>query len=904
MDWNSPALTPYRLRTVRIGVHVTLVTVAVLFVFRLLPGREVRQEGPYTALLVVALAGAILVAALPWPRLFERGLGIWAFYAWSCFDIVLITMAIALTGREESHLYLLYALTTVFFSASYPPKGQAVLTAASIGSYVAMIWLMGGSLSLAALFMRISVVALIMYITLFLSRELMAQMLAARAASSEARRRSELLNVVAKAGASATLEASESLNAIVDAVRALGFDTACINLFSADGSTFTPAYGRGLPPGFGLGLEYPTNQGMTALVREHGRTIVVDDYSSLAGALPPLKAASIAAAVASPIRCQGKLAGLLVGGTIERRQITPEEVEAFELLAVQTGYALENATLARDLQQREAWFRSLVQNASDVVCVADSLGRLSYITPSISRLLGYDVAQTAGADIFNVVHEEDRAAVQHLFRTLGGGAGASEQAELRLRHRDGSWRWVEAVFTNLQEEPSVGGMVVNFRDITERKAFEKQLRYQAFHDQLTGLPNRAQFMQRLGQAPAGQIAVLLLDLDSFKTVNDSLGHEMGDQLLIAVAERLRSCLRPDEMLARLGGDEFTILVENADPGGRATELAEHIQLALGTGIHLGSRVTVQTTSIGIALGRQSVRGGADLLRRADLAMYAAKERGKAGSMVFDALMSERARERLRLEGQLREAVREGQLFLEYQPLVSLTDGSIEGVEALVRWRHPYRGVVLPAEFVPLAEETGLILPIGRWVLGEACQQLRTWQDSPGASRSLYVSVNVSPRQFAQPGFCQQVRGSLAEFGCRPEGLQIEITESVLIENREQAMAALHELRETGVRVAIDDFGTGYSSLSYLREFPVDVLKVDRSFVESIESQGEARALVHAIIALARTLKLTTVAEGIERAEQIEALRALQCETGQGYFFSHPVSAEDATVLLGGRRQAA
>ena len=471
----------------------------------------------------------------------------------------------------------------------------------------------------------------------------------------------------------------------------------------------------------------------------------------------------------------------------------------------------------------------------------------------------------------------------------------------------------EAICFHLQEELQGKGenapkiFRVMFNEITKNavnKAFEKQLRYQAFHDQLTGLPNRAQFMQRLGQAPAGQIAVLLLDLDSFKTVNDSLGHEMGDQLLIAVAERLRSCLRPDEMLARLGGDEFTILVENADPGGRATELAEHIQLALGTGIHLGSRVTVQTTSIGIALGRQSVRGGADLLRRADLAMYAAKERGKAGSMVFDALMSERARERLRLEGQLREAVREGQLFLEYQPLVSLTDGSIEGVEALVRWRHPYRGVVLPAEFVPLAEETGLILPIGRWVLGEACQQLRTWQDSPGASRSLYVSVNVSPRQFAQPGFCQQVRGSLAEFGCRPEGLQIEITESVLIENREQAMAALHELRETGVRVAIDDFGTGYSSLSYLREFPVDVLKVDRSFVESIESQGEARALVHAIIALARTLKLTTVAEGIERAEQIEALRALQCETGQGYFFSHPVSAEDATVLLGGRRQAA
>ncbi|MGE5597362.1 MAG: putative bifunctional diguanylate cyclase/phosphodiesterase, partial [Hyphomicrobiales bacterium] len=865
MDWNSSVLSPYRLRTVRVGVQLTLVTLLVLLLYRFMPGRGPVNERAFDALLGSAGIGTLVVWRVPWSRLFETRAGIWGLYSWSVTDIVLITLAIAATGGVDSNLYLLYVLVAVFFAASYPPKGQAALFAFMVVSYVGMLAVRGDEIGFGTLWVRLSVVALSTYVTLFLSRELLTQMLAHHHASAEAQKRSELLAVVAEAaGQMHSLDRDRVLTAVVNAVAAMGLEGACINVIEEGGKVFRPMFARGLPAEFGPHRTYPVTSGMTALVLREKRTVIVHDYSSQEIAVPDLRAMGLKVTIATPVWRQGELAGLLVGASLDERELSVQEVEAFELLAAQAGHALETAALAQGLQEREARFRSLVQNASDVVCVASAEGRLEFVSPAVTRHMGYPVEEALGASIFEAIHEEDveelRAAFDELVRT----PGRTLQAEVRLRHADGSWRWVEGTFTNLLDLPSVAGVVINFRDTTERKAFEKQLGHQAYHDSLTGLPNRAKILRLIGEAlnepgPGAPVpAVSLLDLDGFKTVNDSLGHELGDQLIMAVADRLRSGLRPGDTLARLGGDEFIVLMQNVADAADAMLRARELSASLEGGIELGTQIVTQTASIGIAIGGEDARGANDLLRRADLAMYAAKERGKACCVLFDAEMARRAQERLRLEADLRRAVEWQELSLLYQPIVSLRDRRVTGVEALVRWNHPRRGILHPSEFIAVAEETGLVVQIGRWVLWESCRQARLWEEQDG---HVSMGVNVSARQFDQPDFVDEVAEALEATGLEPGRLHLEITESVLIGDAAGAMDTLQRLRQLGVRLAIDDFGTGYSSLSYLRRYPLDILKVDKSFIEAIDTEDESLALAHTIICLAHTLNMTTVAEG-------------------------------------------
>ena len=430
----------------------------------------------------------------------------------------------------------------------------------------------------------------------------------------------------------------------------------------------------------------------------------------------------------------------------------------------------------------------------------------------------------------------------------------------------------------------------------ERQRMEARLVHDALHDTLTLLPNRSLFSDRLNWAlnrvkryPDFKFAVLFLDLDRFKVINDSLGHETGDQLLVALAERIKSCLRPSDTLARLGGDEFAILLENINDINDATLVAERIQQTLRSPFYLGLNEVYSSVSIGIALSATGLDSPEDLLRNADIAMYSAKAMGRTRYETFDAAMHIQAVTRLQLETDLRRSIDRGELRLFYQPIISLTTNQTVGFEALVRWQHPTRGLVSPEDFILLAEETGLIIPLGWWVLQEACYQLREWQTC-FANPELTISVNLSNKQFSQLSLAESVVQILQATGLEPTSLRLEITESALLENAQAALDTFEELKDLGIQLHLDDFGTGYSSLSYLHRLPIDALKIDRSFVNRITKNGENAEIVGAIVVLARSLGMKTIAEGIETEVQLNQLRSLECTFGQGYWFSTPLEA--------------
>ncbi|QIN79146.1 PAS domain S-box protein [Rubrobacter marinus] len=554
------------------------------------------------------------------------------------------------------------------------------------------------------------------------------------------------------------------------------------------------------------------------------------------------------------------------------------------------------------LKESEQRFRSLVQNASDLITVLTADGVVLYESPAIEGMLGYAPEELIGSTTFDLIHPDDAPRVLRAFAKLSEDSGANPYIEYRFRHADGSWRHLESSGANLLDEPSVRGIVVNSRDVTERKALEERLTHQALHDGLTALPNRALFMDRLGHAldrGEAHAAVLFVDLDDFKVVNDSLGHEVGDRMLVAVGERLGTCLRPEDTLARLGGDEFAVLLEDVRGSDEATGAAGRIAEALRDPFTLGEHEVFVSASIGIALGGGDPRPGLpdDLLRQADMAMYEAKKKGKANHEVFEPRMDAPALGRLRMGTDLRRAVERGEFRVHYQPEVSLETGEVVGFEALVRWEHPEHGLVAPARFIPVAEETGLIVPMGRWVLEEACRQARAWQDLRPDGPPRVMSVNLSARQFEHPDLARDVARALRESGLEPGRLVLEITESVVMNDARSTVGTLGELKALGVRLAIDDFGTGYSSLSYLRRFPVDYLKVDRSFVDGIgEDPGDA-VLVSGIVDLAHALGLNVVAEGVETQEQLALLRGMGCDLAQGYHFARPLPSEEASTLL-------
>ncbi|MEV4515680.1 bifunctional diguanylate cyclase/phosphodiesterase [Dactylosporangium sp. NPDC049525] len=578
---------------------------------------------------------------------------------------------------------------------------------------------------------------------------------------------------------------------------------------------------------------------------------------------------------------------------------------------------LENRGLTRDLENRveartaelrasEQRFQALVQHSSDVVTVVSLDGIVTYQSESIARVFGYEREQVTGQRLTEFLPDEARDRLEEAFGAVADTPYASRVVEIPMRHADGHHRLAEITVTNLLSDLNVQGLVLNSRDISERKELEDQLVHEAFHDGLTKLANRALFKDRvelaLRRRGDADIAVLFLDLDGFKEVNDSLGHAAGDQLLVQVADRLVAAVRPGDTVARFGGDEFAVLIDltagTADGAADdADDLATRIIDALDRQFDIDNTEIHVQGSIGIALTGPDASDADQLMRNADLAMYRAKAAGEGTFARYDPAMHSGLVDRLQLAADLRRALETtGELVLYYQPTIELRSGTITGFEALVRWQHPVRGMISPADFIPLAESTGLIRPLGQWVLAEACRQGVEWA-AHDPERVLTMAVNVSGRQFDQPDLPAIVAGVLADTGLPAERLCLEMTESVLMTDTEENLAVLLSLKEIGVKLAIDDFGTGYSSLAYLRRFPVDTLKIDRSFVERIGGATPDAALARTIVQLGQSLGMATVAEGIEQYAQFLALRRMGCDLAQGYYFSRPLPAEEAGALL-------
>ena len=585
----------------------------------------------------------------------------------------------------------------------------------------------------------------------------------------------------------------------------------------------------------------------------------------------------------------------------ERRIPRPLQ-SSLAALATEVSLALESAALTEEVHRRtsEARFSSLVQHASDLITVLDASGLVVYQSPSIERVLGYTPDELVGTRFERLLQAGEEGRLPHVLADPVTHAAGTEALACSLRHKDGEVRQFEVLYTDLLDDENVHGVVLNSRDVSERKVFEEQLAHQAFHDPVTNLANRALFVERVRHAVPrarredSRLAVIFIDLDDFKTINDSLGHAAGDAVLLEVAKRLDGSIRPSDTAARFGGDEFAVLLEDVGSAQDAADTGERILEAVGAPLRLEGKELFVRCSLGISIADGDAAAGADeLIRNADAAMYIAKRDGKGGYRLFEPAMHEGVLERLELRADLQRAMTAGQLELYYQPLVHLSSGGASGVEALLRWHHPERGMLGPDTFIPLAEEMGLIVPIGRWVLREACRQARQMQTLLPADPPLSMSVNLSVKQLQNSDIAADVRDALAESGLAARSLTLEITESVLMTDTDLAVQRLEELKQLGVRLAMDDFGTGYSSLSYLSKFPVDILKMDRSFLRDGASPT-ASALASAVIALGETLQLEVVAEGIEFPEQWLGLRELGCGSGQGFLFAEPMDA-DATL---------
>ena len=552
------------------------------------------------------------------------------------------------------------------------------------------------------------------------------------------------------------------------------------------------------------------------------------------------------------------------------------------------------------LQEGEARFRALVQNSFDIITIHDSNGLTMYESPAASRVLGYLPGSLIGKTPFETVHPKDVARARDAFTAVLRGESSPLPTVMRFRHADGSWIHLEVLGNNLLDHPGIRGIVLTSRDVTERKRAEERVQYLANYDVLTSLPNRFLMQDRLTQAVAQahrnrlRVGLMHIDLDRFKVVNETLGHYVGDALLKQAAERIRKLTREGDTVARTGGDEFTIVFPNVTSLPALSISAERLLEDLARAFPGEVQDLFVSASLGISLYPDDAGTVDELIKHADAAMYSAKHLGRNNYQFFTADLNREVQDRMLIEGGLRTAIQRDELSLVFQPKIDLATRRVIGAEALLRWNHPKLGMISPARFVPVAEEAGLVGAIGEWVLRTACRQIRIWQD---AGLSLQIAVNVSARQFQQYDVADLVLSVMQESGVRAENLELELTESAVMHDAENSIITLERLAESGVQIAIDDFGTGYSSLSYLKRLPLDVLKIDQSFVRDISSDPNDAAIVRAIITLARSLGIKVIAEGVENEAQLAFLNAYGCHYGQGYLFGKPLSVVDFESML-------
>jgi len=552
------------------------------------------------------------------------------------------------------------------------------------------------------------------------------------------------------------------------------------------------------------------------------------------------------------------------------------------------------------LRESEERFRALIEQSTDIILITEPAGQIKYASPSVRTVLALPEYRLVGTNMVDWIHPDDVATI------MSAGAeflekGQNPTVEVRLQHADGEWLYFECVVRNLIHHKNIGGIVYNARNITERKYAQEELLFNATHDALTGLPNRALFLGRLKIAvermkrhPQQGAAVLFVDVDDFKVVNDCYGHAVGDVLVKEVGNRLRACMRSDGTIARMGGDEFTVLVEDVTDPSDAIRVAQRVESAFKQPFLLEGHEVYKSASIGIALATAET-SAETVLQNADIAMYRAKDHGKACTELFDRTMHEQVMSRLLLEDMLRYALQNDELTLHYQPIVAVDTRAVQGFEALLRWRPAGSTSIPPSSFVPIAEQSGLIIPISVWVLKTACLEVASWEQTHRADPPLYVSINISSRHFSHAGFIGHVQDALEESAVDPERITIELTETLAMSDVAATEQTMSQLRDLGVKLSIDDFGTGYSSLSYLRRFPVDTLKIDQSFVKTMDAENFA--IVKTIVGLARNLDLKVVAEGVETANQHQLLALAGCESAQGYLFAEPMPANRVSAYI-------
>lgn len=608
-----------------------------------------------------------------------------------------------------------------------------------------------------------------------------------------------------------------------------------------------------------------------------------------------------------PLKTPNGAIGVLVVQDYEDSDTyTYRDVELLTSVADQIALAIERKSREEALRVSQERFELVARATSDAVWDWDLQSNDIWWNEGFCKLFGYSAEEVgSGLDSWiNRLHPDDSERVVHdIHRHIESGK-TNWQDEYRFERADGTYAFViDRGYVVYGEDSKPLRMLGSMMDVTERKSLEEQLTHQALHDPLTKIANRALFKNRVDHALTklvrtnSSLAVLFLDLDNFKSINDSLGHAAGDKLLVSVAERLQDCLRTADTAARLGGDEFAVLVESMYKPGEAVMIAERILSVFAEPFTIDGKEIHVGTSIGIAASSTETIASEELLRNADLAMYLAKSQGKGKFIVFEPKMHAALMERIELEDELRRGIEENEFVIHYQPILNLGTGDLLGMEALVRWMHPRLGLLSPIKFIPLAEETDLIVPLGDWILREACRQMTVWRNEYEDQLDVSLTVNISIRQFQQAELVDMVSRALRISGLPPNSLILEITESFMMQDTEATIAKLHELKKLGVRLAIDDFGTGYSSLSYLQRFPIDILKIDKSFVDKLGNGNEGNAVARAIIMMGDSLNLKTIAEGIEHSEQIDTLQKLGCEAGQGFHFAKPLTVGDMDEFL-------
>lgn len=695
---------------------------------------------------------------------------------------------------------------------------------------------------------------------------------------------------------------------VATADKLMGWDSCLIETYIPEHGYFVPVLRIDIVNGERAELDLPnqaikTTDFIRKIMQEGGQLILRSEDSLASPRLSRMgdETRPSASLIFVPIHGTSGIAGIMSIQSYTFNAYDREDLALLQSLANLCGAALERTWARQQLQNSEKELRALFGAMTDVILMVDTAGRYVRLSLTESSLPRYPDFQTEGSSFRDRFSREQ---AEYLIETVKVALATGKPITIEYPHaQEGVERWYSATVSPMDERT----VIWVARDITERKRVEEQLQHGAFHDTLTDLPNRALFADRLARAisqvrrrPGYAFAILFLDLDRFKVVNDSLGHILGDQLLMEAAERLELCLRPGDMVARLGGDEFTVFLDAVDDISEAIRIAERIQEGLGRPFILSDHTVFTSASIGVLMSSPEYKRPDDVLRDADLAMYRAKAHGKARYEIFDESMRVRAVNLLRLENDLRQATERREFLLYYQPIIALETGYIAGFEALLRWDHPQRGFLMPSDFIPVAEETGLIVQIGWWALREACQKLQSWRKTSASNRNIEMSVNISARQFRQSDFIERIAALILETGISPTALKLEITESTIMENAETATAMLLKLRALEIQLHVDDFGVGHSSLSYLHRFPIDALKIDQSFVTGIGLKGDTQ-IIKTIVALANGLNMETIAEGVDGPETLALLRELGVRFAQGNFLSAAVSAEQAGKMIAEKR---